>query len=47
MHHLTTDELHATQDVFEVFFDAESRGSVEAPEDVRAVLEPLVISTPA
>ncbi len=44
MHHLTTGELHAEQDVFEVFFDAETRGSVAVPDSVRKVLEPLVVA---
>ncbi len=44
MRHLTTGELHAEQDVFEVFFDSETRGSTTAPDEVRAVLEPLVVA---
>lgn len=43
MHHLTSGELHAEQEVFEVFFDSESRGSVAAPDDARTVLEPLLV----
>ena len=42
MHHATSGALHASQDVFEVFFDAGSRGSVEAPAAAREVLEPLI-----
>ena len=45
MHHLTSGEIHAEQDVYEVFFDATSRGSVAPPAKVRAVLEPLIAST--
>ncbi len=45
MHHLTTGELHAAQTVYEVFFDSETRGSIEAPKDARAVLAPLVVES--
>lgn len=44
MHHVTTGKLHAAQTVYEVFFDSATRGSVEAPEDARAVLVPLVVA---
>ena len=43
MHHADTDVVHAEQDVIEVFFDAEARRSMVAPEEVRAVLEPLIV----
>ena len=42
MLNVTTGALHAEQTVAEVFFDAENRCSMAAPDDVRAVLEPLV-----
>ena len=45
MHHSMTGKLHAEQDVYEVFFDAESRSSIAAPDEVRAVLAPLIVSS--
>lgn len=38
----TTGAVHADQIIVEVFFDAESRGSVVAPDGARSVLEPLI-----
>jgi acyl-CoA thioester hydrolase len=43
MYHADTDVVHAQQDVVEVFFDANARSSMAAPEEMRAVLELLVV----
>ena len=41
MRHADTDELHATYELTEVFFDPRTRRSAEVPEAIRAKLERL------
>jgi acyl-CoA thioester hydrolase len=41
-----TDELHATQEAVEVFFDPQTRTSLPVPKDIRAALEPKLIRKP-
>jgi len=43
MLHVDTGEVHATYDTTEVFFDPKTRRSTEMPDEIRAVLEPLVV----
>jgi acyl-CoA thioester hydrolase len=38
-----TDELHASQDMIEVFFDPETRTAISIPDSFRSVLETHVV----
>jgi acyl-CoA thioester hydrolase len=42
MRHADTGELHASQEIVEVFFDPEARGSTTMPASVRSRLEALL-----
>ena len=43
MHHADTEELHATYDLVEVFFDPKSRSSVPIPDAIRERLSEHLI----
>ena len=44
MYAAESDRLCATQTEIEVFFDVDKRASAAMPEDIRALVEPLMIA---